>query len=61
MVKCSKVGCLKPLILLRCLLFVHLNVHFPVRAGVLQRVVDHVKAVDGVSFGAARHDGGSGR
>jgi len=27
-----------------------LKVHFPVRAGILQRVVDHRKAVDGVSF-----------
>ncbi|MCA9257862.1 MAG: ABC transporter ATP-binding protein [Planctomycetales bacterium] len=27
-----------------------LKVHFPVRRGVLARVVDHVKAVDGVSF-----------
>ncbi len=27
-----------------------LKVHFPVRAGVLQRVVDYRKAVDGVSF-----------
>jgi ABC-type microcin C transport system duplicated ATPase subunit YejF len=27
-----------------------LRVHFPVQAGVLQRTVDHVRAVDGVSF-----------
>ena len=27
-----------------------LKTHFPVRRGVLQRVVDHVRAVDGVSF-----------
>jgi len=27
-----------------------LKVHFPVRQGLLQRVVDHVKAVDGISF-----------
>jgi peptide/nickel transport system ATP-binding protein/oligopeptide transport system ATP-binding protein len=27
-----------------------LKTHFPIRAGVLQRVVAHVKAVDGVSF-----------
>jgi oligopeptide transport system ATP-binding protein len=27
-----------------------LRVHFPVRSGLLRRVVDHVKAVDGVSF-----------
>ncbi|WP_413378343.1 ABC transporter ATP-binding protein [Alkalihalobacillus sp. 1P02AB] len=27
-----------------------LNVHFPVRGGVLKRVVDHVKAVNGVSL-----------
>jgi peptide/nickel transport system ATP-binding protein/oligopeptide transport system ATP-binding protein len=31
-----------------------LKVHFPVRAGILQRVVDHVKAVDGVSFDLQR-------
>ena len=28
----------------------NLKTHFPIRAGVLQRVVAHVKAVDGVSF-----------
>ncbi|MCG8585474.1 MAG: ATP-binding cassette domain-containing protein, partial [Pirellulales bacterium] len=27
-----------------------LEVHFPVRKGILQRVVSHVKAVDGISF-----------
>ena len=27
-----------------------LNVHFPVRRGILQRIVDHRRAVDGVSF-----------
>jgi ABC-type oligopeptide transport system ATPase subunit len=27
-----------------------LRTHFPVRAGILQRTVDHVRAVDGVSF-----------
>jgi peptide/nickel transport system ATP-binding protein/oligopeptide transport system ATP-binding protein len=31
-----------------------LKVHFPVRAGILQRVVDTVKAVDGISFELAR-------
>ena len=31
-----------------------LKVHFPVRAGILQRVVDHVKAVDGISFDLQR-------
>lgn len=31
-----------------------LKVHFPVRAGILQRVVNHVKAVDGVSFDLQR-------
>lgn len=28
----------------------NLKTHFPVRRGILQRVVDHVRAVDGVSF-----------
>ncbi|RIK77225.1 MAG: hypothetical protein DCC67_12960 [Planctomycetota bacterium] len=28
----------------------NLQVHFPVRRGVLQRVVDHIRAVDGISF-----------
>ena len=28
----------------------NLKKHFPVRAGVLQTVVGHVKAVDGISF-----------
>jgi peptide/nickel transport system ATP-binding protein len=27
-----------------------LEVHFPVRKGILQRVVDHIRAVDGISF-----------
>ena len=27
-----------------------LKVHFPVRSGVLRRVTDHVRAVDGISF-----------
>ena len=27
-----------------------LNVHFPVRRGILQRIVDYRRAVDGVSF-----------
>ena len=31
-----------------------LKVHFPVRAGVWQRVVDQVKAVDGISFDVPR-------
>ncbi|WP_425614811.1 ABC transporter ATP-binding protein [Anatilimnocola sp. NA78] len=31
-----------------------LKVHFPVRKGVLLRVVDHVKAVDGISFDVYR-------
>ena len=31
-----------------------LKVHFPIRKGVLGRVVDHVKAVDGVSFDVRR-------
>jgi peptide/nickel transport system ATP-binding protein len=31
-----------------------LKVHFPVRKGILQRVVDHVHAVDGVSFDVYR-------
>ena len=31
-----------------------LKVHFPVRAGVWQNVVDHVKAVDGISFKVLR-------
>jgi peptide/nickel transport system ATP-binding protein len=28
----------------------HLTVHFPVRRGILGRVVDHMRAVDGISF-----------
>src|SRR5690625_1891449 len=28
----------------------NLKIHFPVRGGVLRRVIDHVQAVDGVSF-----------
>jgi peptide/nickel transport system ATP-binding protein len=31
-----------------------LEVHFPVRRGILARVVDHIKAVDGVSFNVYR-------
>ena len=31
-----------------------LKVHFPVRRGVLQRIVDHKRAVDGVSFTIAK-------
>jgi peptide/nickel transport system ATP-binding protein/oligopeptide transport system ATP-binding protein len=31
-----------------------LKVHFPVRAGIFQRVVDHVRAVDGISFKVPR-------
>jgi oligopeptide/dipeptide ABC transporter ATP-binding protein len=33
---------------------VNLKKHFPVRSGVLRRVSDHVKAVDGVSFAIKR-------
>jgi peptide/nickel transport system ATP-binding protein len=37
------------------LLAVHnLQVYFPVRRGILRRVVDHIKAVDGVSFNVYR-------
>jgi peptide/nickel transport system ATP-binding protein len=32
----------------------NLQVHFPVRRGILARVVDHIKAVDGVSFNVYR-------
>ena len=32
----------------------NLKVHFPVRRGILQRTVDHVKAVDGISFNVYR-------
>ena len=32
----------------------HLRVHFPIRRGVLQRTVGHVKAVDGVTLALAR-------
>jgi peptide/nickel transport system ATP-binding protein len=35
----------KPLLSVR-----DLKVHFPIRAGFFQRVVDHVRAVDGISF-----------
>ncbi len=35
----------KPLLSVR-----DLKVHFPIRAGFVQRVVDHVRAVDGISF-----------
>ena len=31
-----------------------LKVHFPVRRGILQRIVDHKRAVDGVTFSIAR-------
>ena len=29
----------------------NLKKHFPIKAGVFQKVVGHVKSVDGVSFG----------
>jgi peptide/nickel transport system ATP-binding protein len=32
----------------------NLQVHFPIRRGILARVVDHVKAVDGISFDVYR-------
>lgn len=32
----------------------NLKVHFPIRGGFFRRVVDHVKAVDGVSFESAK-------
>ncbi len=32
----------------------NLEVHFPVRRGLLQRTVDHIKAVDGISFNVYR-------
>ena len=32
----------------------NLQVYFPIRRGILARVVDHVKAVDGISFGVYR-------
>jgi len=28
-----------------------LKVHFPVRSGILRRITDHIRAVDGISFG----------
>jgi len=33
-----------------------LKMHFPIRAGFLQRVVGHIKAVDGVSFAVRRNE-----
>ena len=45
----SELNTLEPLLVVR-----DLQVHFPIREGVFQRVVSQVKAVDGISFEVPR-------